>query len=108
MEKTFLLYYVALITIIPLLFALAGYNTALRKNRTPLRWAFICWASGLIGYIVLASSKTLEKDEDLDCPIENDNLGGAMLFFAILWCGFAFYIDNGQTFEIIRKALAYI
>ena len=64
--------------------AIAGYNIAKRRNRNGWLWFVICLFTGLLGLIVVAYSKTLDYDEDLDV-YDTDVLGWIMLVIAILW-----------------------
>lgn len=84
--------------IIPLFFAICGYNTALKKNRGGCLWFFICLMTGVFGLIILACSKILEHDEELDFN-ESDTLGYWMLGLALIWFGLTFWYG----FESARR-----
>lgn len=101
--EAFLVYCTALGYIIPLLIGWAGFNKAKKKNRSPLMWGIICWLTGLMGYIVLSCSSTLDYDEELGFVTEDDTLGSVMMGLALLWAAFLLWILYGNGI----KALGY-
>ena len=56
-----------------LLISVAGASLAKKKNRSGILWFIICLASGLLGLLVLACSRTLSYDEEY--VAESDDLG---------------------------------
>lgn len=68
----------------PFFIAIAGYCVAKKRNRKGWLWFIICLFSGLLGLIVVACSKTLDYDEELDFQ-ESETLGWVMLIIAIIW-----------------------
>ncbi len=99
--EAFLVYCAALGIIIPLLFGWAGFNKAKRKNRSPLMWGAICLLTGLIGYIVLCCSSTLDYDEELGYVTEDDMLGYVMMLLALVWTAFIFWINYGNGLKVL-------
>jgi len=71
--------------------AIWGAALAKRRNRSAGKWFFICWATGLIGLVTLAVSKTLAYDEDLDFK-KTDTLGNIMIVISLLWVGVNVYL----------------
>lgn len=48
--------------ILPIFLAIAGYSMAKKRNRKGWLWFINCWLTGLIGIIILAVSKRLNKE----------------------------------------------
>ncbi|MDE6459507.1 MAG: hypothetical protein K2K52_01560 [Paramuribaculum sp.] len=94
--EAFLVYCTVLGYIIPLLIGWAGFNKANKKNRSPLMWGIICWLTGLIGYIVLCCSSTLDYDEELGFVTEDDTLGSVMMVLTFVWAAFLLWIFYGN------------
>ncbi|MCI6200569.1 MAG: hypothetical protein MR645_00325 [Paraprevotella sp.] len=78
----------------PIFIAIAGYSIAKKRNRKGWLWFIICLLSGLLGLIVIACSKTLEYNEDLDYS-ESDTLGWVVLLISLLWFALTFWYGWG-------------
>ena len=76
--------------IIPIFLAIPGYSMAKKRNRKGWLWFINCWLTGLIGIIILAVSKHLNK-EIIDLPYkekaeitETDVLGWIVLIIGLI------------------------
>ena len=76
--------------IFPILFAIAGCSMAKKRNRKVWLWFINCWLTGLIGILILAVSKHLNK-EIIDLPYkekeeitETDVLGWIVLIIGLI------------------------
>ena len=81
---------VLIVLFLPIFLAVAGYSLAKKRNRRGWLWFINCWLTGLLGIIVLACSKSLEYDEELDYA-EEETLGWVMLFISLFWFGLTFW-----------------
>lgn len=74
----------------PIFIAIAGYSIAKKRNRKGWLWFINCLLTGFLGLIVIACSKPLEYDEELDFS-EEETLGWIMLLISLLWFGLTFW-----------------
>lgn len=74
----------------PIFIAIAGYSIAKKRNRKKWLWFINCLLTGFLGLIVIACSKPLEYDEELDYS-EDETLGWVMLIISLLWFGLTFW-----------------
>lgn len=72
------------------LLGIAGASLASRKNRSSFMWFLICIISGVFGLLVLACSRPLSYDEELDQIEEVDVLGICMLILCTVAQIFSF------------------
>ncbi len=89
--------------ILPIFLAIAGYSMAKKRNRRGWLWFINCLLTGLIGIIVLACSKSLEYDEELDYT-EEETLGWVMLFILVwtellVWMEFSGFVSRQNVLE---------
>lgn len=77
--------------IVPIFIAIGGRNLAIKKNRNSTLWFIICLFTGLLGLLVIACSRTLDYNEELDFTEESDVLGWIMLPISIIWLILTFY-----------------
>lgn len=75
---------------LPIFIAIGGYCIAKKRNRKGWLWFINCFFAGFLGLIVIACSKSLEYDEELDYS-ENDTLGCVMFFISLIWFGITFW-----------------
>lgn len=68
----------------PVFLAIAGCCVAIKKKRNGLLWFIICLFSGFLGLIIVACSKGLDYDEELDIK-DSDTLDWIMLLVSIIW-----------------------
>lgn len=76
--------------ILPILIAIGGYSIARKRNRKGWLWFINCLFTGFLGLIVIACSKSLEYDEELDYS-ENDILGWVVFPISLLWFAVTFW-----------------
>ena len=100
---------ILLLITIALLFAIAGYVSAKKKNRNPMLWAVICFLSDLFGLIVLLCSSPLEYNEELDYS-ESDTLGWIMLFiaFALFYLSFDYGWNAAKEYNDAMRWKLYM
>lgn len=75
----------------PIFIAIGAYNMAKKKNRNGWLWFISCLFTGLLGLLVIACSKPLDYDEELDYS-ETDTLGYIMLIISLIWFGVTFWL----------------